>query len=103
VEILAALLAVLALVFFVLRPLASAVAKPGGAPALATASMAGGPAALAAPVDAPETAVSAALNSEAMRISGELRASSVKQVADFVQQHPEESVSILRQWLNNAA
>ena len=34
------------------------------------------------------------------RIEGQVRSSSVKQVADFVERHPEESVSILRSWLH---
>jgi flagellar M-ring protein FliF len=34
------------------------------------------------------------------RIEGQVRASSVKKVADFVDKHPDESVSILRSWLH---
>jgi flagellar M-ring protein FliF len=34
------------------------------------------------------------------RIEGQVRASSVKRVADFVDRHPDESVSILRTWLH---
>lgn len=34
------------------------------------------------------------------RIEGQVRASSVKRVSDFVEKHPEESVSILRTWLH---
>jgi flagellar M-ring protein FliF len=34
------------------------------------------------------------------KIEGQVRASSVKSVADFVDKHPEESVSILRNWLH---
>ncbi|MES2033330.1 MAG: flagellar basal-body MS-ring/collar protein FliF [Pseudomonadota bacterium] len=34
------------------------------------------------------------------RIEGQVRASSVKRVSDFVDKHPEESVSILRSWLH---
>ncbi len=34
------------------------------------------------------------------RIEGQVRASSVKKVADFVDKHPDESVSILRAWLH---
>ena len=34
------------------------------------------------------------------RIEGQVKASSVKQVADFVEKHPDESVSILRSWLH---
>jgi flagellar M-ring protein FliF len=34
------------------------------------------------------------------RIEGQVKASSVKRVAEFVEKHPEESVSILRGWLH---
>lgn len=37
------------------------------------------------------------------RIEGQVRASSVKQVAEFVEKHPDESVSILRSWLHETA
>jgi flagellar M-ring protein FliF len=36
------------------------------------------------------------------RIEGQVKASSVKQVAEFVEKHPDESVSILRSWLHEA-
>lgn len=36
------------------------------------------------------------------RIEGQVRASSVKRVADFVERHPDESVSILRSWLHES-
>ena len=34
------------------------------------------------------------------RIEGQVKASSVKRVAEFVENHPEESVSLLRTWLH---
>ena len=36
------------------------------------------------------------------KIEGQVKMSSVKSVAEFVQKHPEESVSILRGWLHEA-
>ena len=36
------------------------------------------------------------------KIEGQVKASSVKQVAEFVEKHPEESVSILRSWLHES-
>jgi flagellar M-ring protein FliF len=36
------------------------------------------------------------------RIEGQVRVSSVKSVSEFVEKHPEESVSILRSWLHEA-
>ncbi|HEX3405761.1 MAG TPA: flagellar basal-body MS-ring/collar protein FliF [Caulobacteraceae bacterium] len=37
------------------------------------------------------------------RIEGQVKASSVRRVAEFVEKHPEESVSILRGWLHESA
>ncbi|HEY9219932.1 MAG TPA: flagellar basal-body MS-ring/collar protein FliF [Phenylobacterium sp.] len=37
------------------------------------------------------------------RIEGQVKASSVKRVAEFVERHPDESVSILRGWLHDTA
>ena len=37
------------------------------------------------------------------RIEGQVKASSVKRVAEFVDKHPDESVSILRSWLHESA
>ena len=36
------------------------------------------------------------------QIQGRVRASSVKKVAEVVDQHPDESIQIIRGWLNNA-
>jgi len=36
------------------------------------------------------------------RIEGQVKASSVKRVSEFVEKHPEESVSILRNWLHES-
>ena len=36
------------------------------------------------------------------RIEGQVRASSVKKVAEFVENHPEESIAILRSWLHES-
>jgi flagellar M-ring protein FliF len=37
------------------------------------------------------------------RIEGQVKASSIKRVAEFVDKHPEESVSIIRGWLHESA
>ena len=37
------------------------------------------------------------------RIEGQVKASSVRRVSEFVDKHPEESVSILRSWLHESA
>jgi flagellar M-ring protein FliF len=36
------------------------------------------------------------------QIEGQVRVSSVKSVSDFVEKHPDESISILRSWLHEA-
>jgi flagellar M-ring protein FliF len=36
------------------------------------------------------------------RIEGQVKASSIKRVSEFVEKHPEESVSILRNWLHES-
>jgi flagellar M-ring protein FliF len=104
IEIVAALVASLAFVFFVLRPLIGGLVRGGGTMALGAPSAAGTPAlpgpagaaaALPAP-DEPEPAIDIA------QIQGRVRASSVKKVAEVVDQHPDESVQIIRGWLNNA-
>jgi flagellar M-ring protein FliF len=37
------------------------------------------------------------------RIEGQVKASSIRRVSEFVDKHPEESVSILRSWLHETA
>jgi flagellar M-ring protein FliF len=37
------------------------------------------------------------------RIEGQVKASSVKRVSEFIEKHPDESVSILRSWLHESA
>jgi flagellar M-ring protein FliF len=108
IEIVAALIASLAFVFFVLRPLISGLMR-GGANAAADAAGpvpalpgAGG---AAAALPSPETAAGAAADSDGIdvaQIGGRMRQSSVKKVAEVVNQHPDESAQIIRGWLNNA-
>lgn len=109
IEIVAALIASLAFVFFVLRPLIGGLVRGGGGagggmpalpgpagstPALAGPSGGGAMAALPAPEE--DAGIDIA------QIQGRVRASSVKKVAEVVDKHPEESVQIIRGWLNNA-
>jgi len=100
VEIVAALIASLAFVFFVLRPLIGGLVR-GGAP-----QTGGGPVpALAGPVS--EGAAAMVFDEhepsiDIAQIQGRVRASSVKKVAEVVNRHPDESVQIIRGWLNNA-
>jgi flagellar M-ring protein FliF len=119
IEIAAALIACLAFTIFVLRPLvggllgggarADALTAPGIAGALAAPGGAPGAPAAAGALPAPPNAIAAALAAGApddgidvAQIQGRVRASSVKKVAEVVEQHPDESAQIIRGWLNNA-
>lgn len=100
IEIIAALVAALAFVFFVLRPLVGGLVRGGAAlPALP-----GAVPALAAPAAAalPAPAGDGVDEIDITQIQGRVRASSVKKVAEIVEQHPDESIQIIRGWLNNA-
>lgn len=114
-EILVMFISAVLVIFLVARPLvkgASGVAMPQGL-ALAGATAGGALPAAAAPAALPTSGAEpaqAALASagaapadssiDISKIDGQVKASSVKQVASIVEQHPEESVSILRTWLH---
>lgn len=113
VELLVLLITGILLIFFVLRPLLKTAT--GGA-----ASGMGGQPQLAGPGGAPVTSLQTTIVGGAAsgglpqlggpsemdqrldiaRIEGQVKASSVKKVADFVEKHPEESTSILRSWVH---
>ncbi len=101
VEIGAATIVGLAMVFFVLGPLVGGLLRGGtrgAAAASATAALEGptAAAALPAPEGAPESTIDVA------RIQGRVMTSSSKRIAEVVESHPDESVQIIRGWLNNA-
>ena len=95
-------------IFFVVKPMlktasgggplvtALAASPVGAAGAGGALTYQGGGGALALP--GPDGDVSV----EIARIEGQVKASSVKRVADFVERHPDESVAILRSWLHEA-
>ena len=94
----------LLLIFFVLRPLlktATATPRsgkgavgPDGLPVTQVdTELVGNAGLLAAPTDMEQRI-------DIARIEGQVKASSIKKVADFVQQHPEESTAILRSWVH---
>jgi flagellar M-ring protein FliF len=111
-----ALVAILIL-FFVLRPMIRSAAA--GASAAGTSLIAGGgPGGVTRMVTMTEgqpMAVDAAGQPLALpspeidhkidiaRIEGQVKASSIKRISEFVDKHPEESVSILRNWLHESA
>ena len=120
-------LAVLALVsvlilFFVLRPMIRSAASGAAAMGNALVPMGGGgggvtttrvvhvnesgqpiqvDAASGQPLALPSPDIEQKI--DIARIEGQVKASSVKRVAEFVDKHPEESVSILRSWLHESA
>jgi len=111
VELLVLLITGILLIFFVLRPLLKSAsggapgsamqlagALPGGGSVttLQTTTMTGG-----APMHqltGPPSDMEQRL--DIARIEGQVKASSVKKVADFVEKHPDESTSILRSWVH---
>jgi flagellar M-ring protein FliF len=100
VELLVLLITGMLLIFFVLRPLlktANGTTKATGGASLPVTQLdteaVGNPALLAPPTDMEQRI-------DIARIEGQVKASSIKKVADFVQQHPEESTSILRSWVH---
>ncbi|WP_374515064.1 flagellar basal-body MS-ring/collar protein FliF [Brevundimonas sp.] len=107
IELLVLLVTGVLLIFFVLRPLLKTASGGGGQLQLAGA---GGP-----PVTSLQTTIVGGAGGGApqlpgptdmeqrldiARIEGQVKASSVKKVADFVEKHPEESTSILRSWVH---
>ncbi|MFC0634566.1 flagellar basal-body MS-ring/collar protein FliF [Brevundimonas balnearis] len=109
VELLVLLVTGLLLIFFVLRPLlktassaATGEAAPGATLLQTTTVGPGGQMIAAAPGATPMLAGPATAVDERIdiaRIEGQVKASSVKRVAEFVDRHPEASVSIIRNWV----
>lgn len=112
VELLVLLVTGLLLIFFVLRPLLRSSAPQGAAP-LAVTALQTSPVAVGAEGGqiASETSGAPQLQGPSQmeqrldiaRIEGQVKASSVKKVADFVENHPEESVSIIRSWVHESS
>ena len=106
VELLVLLVTGLLLIFFVLRPLLKSATGPGGVAALAgagggsvtqlQATLAGGAPQLGGPPSEMDQRLDIA------RIEGQVKASSVKKVAEFVDKHPDESTAILRSWVHES-
>ena len=110
VELLVLVLTGLALIFFVVRPLlktargeggmpvthlaTSPSGGPGGAPGMLAAATAGGAPLLTGPPSEMEQRLNNA------HFEGEVKASSVRRVAEFVEKHPDESATILRNWVH---
>lgn len=105
------------IIFFVARPLVKGASQPGSPLRMAMAGGGGGAGAgptaqTMAPLSyEPSGGDTLALAGpreidmdqriDIARIEGQVKASSVKRVAEFVDNHPDESVSILRSWLHD--
>ncbi len=110
VELLVLLITGLLLIFFVLRPLLKSASGGGAGAGQMQLAAAGG-----APVASLQTTIMGGAGGvmpqlagpsemdqrlDIARIEGQVKASSVKKVADFVDKHPDESTSILRSWVH---
>jgi len=105
IELLVLLITGVLLIFFVLRPLLKTAAGGTNLPALAGAdgltvtpvtTTAVGPDGQLVQLPAPSEMEQ---KIDIARIEGQVKASSVKKVADFVQSHPDEATGILRSWV----
>lgn len=118
-EIIVLFVTALLVIFLVARPLVKgangAAAMPqglalagAGAPVAAGGALEGAPAPTALPGETPTPeglpapAPSPMDGIDIQKIDGQVKASSVKKVANIVEQHPEESISILRTWLHDS-
>jgi flagellar M-ring protein FliF len=107
-ELLVLLVMAAMVVFFVVRPLLTTAA--GGSPAqmLLASGSGGSPLAAAMSSGGGVSGGGLALSGpgeveqriDIARIEGQVKASSVKRVSEFVDNHPDQSVSILRTWLH---
>lgn len=105
IELLVLLITGVLLIFFVLRPLLKTATGGTNLPALAGAdgltvtpvtTTAVGPDGQLVQLPAPSEMEQ---KIDIARIEGQVKASSVKKVADFVQSHPDEATGILRSWV----
>ncbi|PQZ80839.1 MULTISPECIES: flagellar basal-body MS-ring/collar protein FliF [unclassified Brevundimonas] len=110
VELLVLVITGFLLIFFVVRPLLKAATGGATTPALVGANglpvtpldtqlvggvLPGQPQMLAGPSEMDQRL-------DIARIEGQVKASSIKKVADFVDTHPEESTAILRSWVHES-
>jgi flagellar M-ring protein FliF len=100
------------IIFFVARPLLKGATGGPNLPLLISAATGGGgglalsPAQLAAgggeQLALPSAGADMENRIDIAKIEGQVKSSSVKRVAEIVDKHPDESVSILRSWLHEA-
>lgn len=106
VELAALFFGGLAVIFFVLRPLISGLLKgPQAFVAGQKLGSDGGNALGMSDDDDMSSGTSASQlehSIDVANVSGQVKASSMKKIAEMIEQHPDESVSILRNWLNES-
>lgn len=105
VEIVALLIGGLALILFVLRPLVAGLLSPPKADDNPMGAISTEQRALIEAADSGDGAGSAAdleKTIDVANVSGQVKASSMKKIAEMIESHPDESVSILRTWLNES-
>ncbi len=112
VELVILLITAALLIFFVARPLIrNAGGSMGITPLLASGAAGSGGGGGGGQITMGQSGETLALTSgsdmdqriDIARIEGQVKVSSVKRVAEFVDKHPDESVSILRSWLHETA
>jgi flagellar M-ring protein FliF len=107
----------LLLIFFVMRPMIRALASPGSGGLLVAQSMpiqgalaaaangaiaVAGPAAAAAPPPPPPPPSAVQTMIDISQVEGQVKESSIRKVGEIVTKHPDETVSIVRQWLHES-
>ncbi|MFN4354689.1 flagellar basal-body MS-ring/collar protein FliF [Parvibaculum sp.] len=109
-----AVIGVLALIamFFVLRPLIARVAPGVAGAGSAQPAFAGGPSSMALAGPEGSDDIAGALPSpdqlsedmliDIAQVAGKVKQSSVRKIGELVNNHPDESISILRSWLHEA-
>ena len=105
VEILALFLGGMAVLFFVVRPLLSTLLKPVEKKSGLAALPGGARSAGALPNEFGEASDGSSdleHSIDVANVTGQVKASSMKKIAEMIDQHPDESVSILRTWLNES-
>ena len=111
VELVILLITAVLLIFFVARPLVRNAGGGGGPMQMLASAVGGAPVQLGMSASGETLALPGAGHSgsdmdqriDIARIEGQVKVSSVKRVAEFVEKHPDESVSILRSWLHETA
>ena len=96
IELAALALVALAVIYFVIRPLALGASKPASTEIASQGEQE--PVAIAPPAPSP-----LAEKLDLTRIDGQLKESSVRQVSEIVNAHTEQSVGILKSWIREAS